>query len=187
MSIQDMVFYIRDRSFDRRIVFTNGCFDLLHPGHLDTIEFAREVATDGGMVVVGVNSDASVSKLKSASRPILDEVARARIVESLKDVDVVVIFNEDEPYALLDELMPHAIVKGGDYSGREYSKSSEYAPVFYAPYNDKYSTTKLISKASVAAIDPSVAITINNQHQQCDKCGSWLFWANSTVSTFTLR
>jgi D-beta-D-heptose 7-phosphate kinase/D-beta-D-heptose 1-phosphate adenosyltransferase len=95
------------------VVFTNGVFDLLHPGHVDVLRLARE---EGERLVVGVNSDASVRRLgKGPERPIRPEVDRAYVLAALESVDVVVIFDEDTPAAVVAALEPDVIVKGGDY------------------------------------------------------------------------
>lgn len=96
------------------VVFTNGVFDLLHPGHVDVLEGARAA---GACLVVGINSDASVRRLaKGPDRPIRAEAERARVVAALAAVDAVVIFDEDTPRALVEALQPDVIVKGGDYA-----------------------------------------------------------------------
>ena len=102
------------RAAGRRIVFTNGVFDLLHPGHLALLEAAR---AEGDALVVGVNSDASVRRLgKSPDRPIVPEAARARMLAGFAAVDCVVLFDEDTPLALIQALSPDVLVKGADYS-----------------------------------------------------------------------
>lgn len=96
-----------------RVVFTNGCFDLLHRGHVD---YLAKAADCGNRLVIGVNSDASVSRLKGPGRPIQDEQSRLRILASLQCVDAVVLFSEDTPYELIKMLQPDVLVKGSDYS-----------------------------------------------------------------------
>ena len=97
----------------RTLVFTNGCFDLLHYGHLDYLEQARAL---GDFLLVGLNSDASVRRLKGSSRPIRDELERASALAALVMVDAVVIFGEDTPLALIEALKPDFLVKGGDWA-----------------------------------------------------------------------
>ncbi len=97
----------------KRIVFTNGCFDLLHPGHLQYLAEARAL---GDILIVGLNSDASVQRLKGAHRPINTEQARALMLAALVVVDAVIVFDEDTPLALIDLIKPDILVKGGDYS-----------------------------------------------------------------------
>lgn len=94
------------------VVFTNGCFDILHLGHLQTLTRARQ---QGSKLVVGLNSDASVSRLKGPSRPVNKESDRALLLSGLRCVDAVVIFSEDTPIPVLEALKPHVHVKGGDY------------------------------------------------------------------------
>lgn len=96
----------------KKVVFTNGCFDILHVGHLRYLEQARE---QGDLLVVGVNSDASVKRLKGPTRPINSELDRAEMLAGLKAVDYTVIFTEDTPMEIIDELKPSIHVKGGDY------------------------------------------------------------------------
>ncbi len=102
---------------DRRmVVFTNGCFDILHVGHLQLLEKAKSF---GDILIVGLNSDRSVRKLKGAMRPILPQRDRARLLAALAMVDYVVIFDEDTPHELLSQIRPHILVKGSDYAYRE--------------------------------------------------------------------
>lgn len=100
------------RAAGKRIVFSNGCFDLLHLGHVDYLEKARQL---GDVLVVGLNTDASVSRFKGPERPLQDEQARARILAALQFVDLVVLFNEDTPLDLISLLLPDILVKGNDY------------------------------------------------------------------------
>jgi len=95
------------------VVFTNGVFDLLHPGHVDVLVQAR---ARGAALVVGVNSDASVKRIKGPSRPICAEADRAYVLAALESVDVVVVFEQDTPLELVRALQPDVIVKGGDYT-----------------------------------------------------------------------
>jgi D-beta-D-heptose 7-phosphate kinase/D-beta-D-heptose 1-phosphate adenosyltransferase len=97
----------------RRIVFTNGCFDLLHIGHIRYLEEAKAL---GDVLVIGVNSDHSVRNLKGLQRPILPEEERAEILSGLGCVDYITIFNESDPYQLISLLQPHVLVKGGDWT-----------------------------------------------------------------------
>lgn len=96
----------------RKIVFTNGCFDLVHQGHIDYLSKARDL---GDMLVVGLNTDASVRRLKGPRRPINDEYSRALLLASMLFVDYVVLFGEDTPYELIKTLQPDILVKGSDY------------------------------------------------------------------------
>lgn len=98
------------------IVFTNGVFDLLHPGHLETLRLA---AAEGDMVVVGVNTDESVHRLKGPGRPILPLNHRMRLLAALEPVDAVIAFDEETPAALIEAVNPHVLMKGGDYVAEE--------------------------------------------------------------------
>ena len=100
----------------RKIVFTNGCFDVLHRGH---IQYLAKAAALGDSLVIGLNTDASVKKLKGPSRPYLDEDTRALILASLGFVTAVVLFDEDTPYDLIKRIQPDVLVKGGDYKTEE--------------------------------------------------------------------
>jgi len=104
------------RPRDRRLVFTNGVFDLLHAGHLASLETARAL---GEQLVVGINTDDSTRRLKGPSRPYQAEGDRARLVAGLRCVDAVTLFDEDTPEALIAALLPDVLVKGADYEGRE--------------------------------------------------------------------
>lgn len=128
-----------------RIVFTNGCFDLMHPGHISTLKTARNCAGPHGAVVVGLNSDESIKRLKGGNRPILDCDARAMMVLSIRFVDYVIAFDEDTPLELIKELRPTIIVKGGDYKISEVV-GNDVAMIVSAAYDDRFSTTKLIQK-----------------------------------------
>ncbi len=95
------------------VVFTNGVFDLLHPGHIDVLDGARR---QGTALIVGLNSDASVRRLKGPTRPVRSTAERALVLAGLESVDAVVVFEEDTPLSLVQRLLPDVIVKGGDYS-----------------------------------------------------------------------
>ena len=97
----------------QKLVFTNGCFDLLHPGHIRLLSEAKKL---GDVLVVGLNSDASVKRLKGDSRPILSEHDRAQVLGGLDAVDFVVLFEEDTPLSLIEAIRPGVLVKGGDYT-----------------------------------------------------------------------
>jgi D-beta-D-heptose 7-phosphate kinase/D-beta-D-heptose 1-phosphate adenosyltransferase len=97
----------------KTLCFTNGCFDLLHPGH---VQYLADARTLGDFLVVGLNSDASVARLKGPGRPLQDEAARAAVLLGLRSVDAVVRFDEDTPLELIRVLQPEVLVKGGDYT-----------------------------------------------------------------------
>ena len=125
-----------------RIIFTNGCFDILHRMHIELLKFCK---SRGDYVVVGLNSDASVKALKGDKRPVNKEEDRKFILESLKYVDEVIIFEEETPFNLVKELRPDEIVKGGDYKVKDIA-GHEFAPVVLFNYNNSYSTTKALEK-----------------------------------------
>jgi D-glycero-beta-D-manno-heptose 1-phosphate adenylyltransferase len=130
------------------IVFTNGAFDLLHPGHVELLEAAR---LEGAALIVGLNSDASVRRLgKGADRPVTPEAARARVLAGLAAVDCVVLFDEDTPLALIQALEPDVLVKGADYS-RENIVGADWVEarggrVVRVPLLAGYSTSALVER-----------------------------------------
>ncbi|GHS86761.1 bifunctional protein HldE [Synergistales bacterium] len=131
---------------DGRVIFTNGCFDVLHAGHIDSLERARAL---GRSLIVGLNSDRSVRTLKGASRPINNEHDRARLLGALRCVDLVVIFDEDTPSELLSELRPHVLVKGGDYDADSLPGRESVDEVVILPLTEGLSTTETIRKISL--------------------------------------
>jgi D-beta-D-heptose 7-phosphate kinase/D-beta-D-heptose 1-phosphate adenosyltransferase len=131
----------------KRIVFTNGCFDLLHVGHVRLLEQARQL---GDVLVVGINSDRSVRRLKGPSRPIVKERDRAQVLAGLASVDYVTVFDEATPHALIAALKPDVLVKGADWAmrevvGRDVLKRSG-GRVVRIPLVKGYSTTSLIER-----------------------------------------
>jgi D-beta-D-heptose 7-phosphate kinase/D-beta-D-heptose 1-phosphate adenosyltransferase len=141
------------RSSAEKVVFTNGCFDLLHIGHITLLEEARR---DGDRLVVAINSDASVKKLKGPGRPVVGEDARARILAALSAVDAVVVFDEPTPLTVVEALRPDVIVKGGDYDESTVVGAKEVRSwggrVKIVPTVEGFSTTNLIAKV----ISPSL-------------------------------
>lgn len=135
----------RERERGKRIVFTNGCFDLLHVGHVKYLQKARNL---GDLLVLGLNSDASIRRLKGPKRPLIGEEERAHLLAALKCIDYVVIFDEDTPLELIGALRPHILVKGGDYApegvvGKELVESYG-GRVEIIPFVDGKSTTNVI-------------------------------------------
>ncbi|HEX9008898.1 MAG TPA: D-glycero-beta-D-manno-heptose 1-phosphate adenylyltransferase [Holophagaceae bacterium] len=127
-----------------RLCFTNGCFDLIHPGHVKYLEDARAL---GDFLVVGLNSDASVARLKGPGRPLQDEAARAAVLLGLRSVDAVVRFDEDTPLELIRALRPDILVKGGDYTpetvvGRE-DVEARGGRVVLIPFLAGHSTSRI--------------------------------------------
>ncbi len=144
----------RLRAEGRRIAFTNGCFDLMHAGHASSLEFARK---QGDVLVVALNTDASVRRLKGPERPIVDEKNRARMMAALECVDYVTWFGEDEPRDLIAELLPDVLVKASDWaayvSGRDIVEAHG-GRVVLAPMVEGLSTTSLVAKIRATAPSP---------------------------------
>lgn len=137
----------REKRNGRRVVFTNGCFDLLHPGHIRGLELAREL---GDALIVGLNSDASVRQLKGPGRPVISEAERAEILAALESVDAVVIFDELTPRELISRLLPDVLVKGGDWPGDQIVGREEVEAaggrVVSVPVVPGYSTSAILRK-----------------------------------------
>jgi D-glycero-beta-D-manno-heptose 1-phosphate adenylyltransferase len=139
--------FAREKRNGRRVVFTNGCFDLLHPGHLETLEKARSL---GDALIVGVNSDRSVREIKGQGRPIMPERERAEVLTALACVDGVVIFDEPTPREIVAALLPDVLVKGGDWAndqiiGREETEAAG-GKVVSIPVVAGYSTSAMVEK-----------------------------------------
>lgn len=136
--------------FVSELVFTNGCFDVLHVGHVRYLKASRAF---GGFQVIGLNSDASVRRLKGPTRPLNREEDRAEVLLGLKSVDAVVLFDEETPYELIKALTPRVLTKGGDYNrstivGADIVESNG-GKVVVIPFEDGYSTTGLVNKIRV--------------------------------------
>lgn len=136
------------RFLEQRIVFTNGCFDLLHLGHVTYLEEASKL---GDVLIVGVNSDDSIRRLKGPARPLQPQEARTRILAALEFVEGVVVFEEDTPLRLIEKIAPDVLVKGGDYTidrvvGADFVRSRG-GEVVILPFVEGYSTTGLIQRA----------------------------------------
>jgi len=135
------------RFLNSKIVFTNGCFDILHRGHIEYLSRARDM---GAVLIIGLNSDASVKRIKGEGRPVQDEMSRALILASLRFVDAVVLFDEDTPYELIKFVQPDVLVKGADYNednivGADIVKANG-GEVVTIPIIEGYSTTKILKK-----------------------------------------
>ncbi len=136
------------KSSGKKIVFTNGCFDILHPGHVDYLSQARDF---GDFMILGLNTDASVKKLnKAANRPINNEKTRAFVLAGLACIDAIVLFDEETPYELIKFLVPDILVKGNDYSIEQIIGNDIVAAgggkVLTIPLLEGFSTTNLIKK-----------------------------------------
>lgn len=133
---------------NKKIVFTNGCFDLLHVGHIRYLQEARKL---GDILVVGVNADASVRRLKGPTRPVQNENDRAEILAALGAVDYTVLFSEDTPLELIQKVKPNILVKGGDWKPEQIVGAdfvmSHGGKVMSLQFVEGRSTTKLIEKA----------------------------------------
>lgn len=131
----------------KRIVFTNGCFDILHRGHVTYLSEARKL---GDLLVVGLNSDASVKRLKGSDRPINNQLDRQYVLSQLRSVDFVEIFDEDTPLKLILKVQPNILVKGGDWKIDQIVGAKEVistgGDVFSLNFVDGYSTTSIIQK-----------------------------------------
>ena len=136
------------RPTNKKIVFTNGCFDILHPGHVDYLSQARDL---GDFLILGLNTDNSVKRLnKAPNRPINNEQTRAMVLAGLSSIDVIVLFDEETPYELIKLIKPDVLVKGDDYMvekivGYDVVKA-QGGEVVTVPFLEGYSTTKLIQK-----------------------------------------
>jgi len=142
------------RSQDKKVVFTNGCFDILHSGHIQYLEQAKAL---GDILVLGLNSDDSVRRIKGAPRPIVSEKDRAFVVAALQCVDLVVIFEQDTPYELIRLLKPDILVKGGDWKPEDIVGADIVqaygGKVLSLPYRLGISTTELFRKIAEAFAD----------------------------------
>jgi len=131
----------------KKVVFTNGCFDLLHPGH---IKYLNDAKVMGDVLIVGLNADASISRLKGNSRPINPLTDRAAMLMGLKSIDAVVAFEEDTPHKLISMLLPDVLVKGGDYAPDDIVGAKEVrdagGEVIVVPFLAGYSSSKLIER-----------------------------------------
>lgn len=141
---------IRQGIKNKKFVFTNGCFDLIHRGH---VAYLNEAKSLGDFLVVGLNSDSSVKKLKKgANRPFNNEKDRAFVLDNIKAVDYVIIFSEDSPYNLIKNIKPDFLVKGGDWKEEDIVGSdvvkANGGKVISLKFIDNYSTTSLINKIS---------------------------------------
>ncbi len=137
----------REKRNGKRVVFTNGCFDLLHPGHIESLETARGL---GDVLIVGINGDESVRTLKGPGRPVIPAEERAEILASLECVDAVLIFDELTPQRVIAALLPDVLVKGGDWPGNQIVGREEVeaagGKVVRAEVVEGYSTSEILKK-----------------------------------------
>lgn len=147
MKYQEAQEYVENHFSGKKIVFTNGCFDILHRGHLKYLNEAKKL---GDILIIGLNSDNSVKRLKGEDRPVNSEGDRQFMLENLKSVDKVFIFEEDTPYDLINAVLPSILVKGGDWAidqivGHDIVTANG-GQVLSLNFEDGYSTTNLIEK-----------------------------------------
>jgi D-beta-D-heptose 7-phosphate kinase/D-beta-D-heptose 1-phosphate adenosyltransferase len=126
------------------VVFTNGVFDLLHPGHLEVIRCARRAAGQRGIVVVGANSDESTRRIKGIRRPIQNQDDRIHLLEAVRDVDLVFMFHEDDPQILISRIRPDVIVRGGDHGMFQTMPDGSSKEVLLTRRDPRWSTTQII-------------------------------------------
>ncbi len=148
VSQDELILYVAERKRNaQRVVFTNGCFDLLHPGHIRCLEQARAL---GDLLVVAINSDWGVRQLKGDRRPVIPQEERAEVLAALAAVDYVVIFDEPTPRDLVARLLPDVLVKGGDWGRDEIVGREEVAAaggrIVSVPVEPGYSTTSILSR-----------------------------------------
>jgi rfaE bifunctional protein nucleotidyltransferase chain/domain len=147
--VEEITRFVNTRKLNgRRIVFTNGCFDILHPGHVDYLTQARDL---GDILILGLNSDDSVKRLnKGPDRPINTQEARAKVLAGLGCIDAIVYFNEDTPLELIKKVQPDFLVKGGDWKVEEIVGYdvvlASGGKVITIPFLDGFSTTGLVNK-----------------------------------------
>ena len=130
-----------------KIVFTNGCFDLVHRGHLEVLANTADL---GDKLIIGLNSDSSIKELKGENRPIIDEMSRVILLASLQFVDAIVFFSEETPYKLIETLVPDILAKGGDYKVTEIAGNEVVlengGEVILVPFIDGFSSTNIVEK-----------------------------------------
>ena len=148
LNIKDLAKIINEwRLNGDKIVFTNGCFDLIHLGHLEILARSADL---GDKLIVGINSDMSIKKIKGNSRPIIEEDSRAKQLAAIEFIDAVILFNEDTPYNLINILKPDVLTKGGDYKKNDIVGNQlinkEQGEVVIIPLTQGYSTTSILEK-----------------------------------------
>jgi D-beta-D-heptose 7-phosphate kinase/D-beta-D-heptose 1-phosphate adenosyltransferase len=135
------------KKIGKKIVFTNGCFDIIHAGH---VEYLQEAAKLGDILIIGLNSDSSVKRLKGKNRPINSQIDRAKVLSGLETVSYIVIFKDDTPYKLIDHIKPDVLVKGGDWKPDEIVGAdivlANDGSVQSLSYKEGHSTSSIINK-----------------------------------------
>lgn len=136
----------------KKVVFTNGVFDILHPGHIYSLS---QAAKEGDILIVGVNADGSVKKLKGDSRPVNNESSRALVLAALQMVDAVILFYEETPLRLIQSILPHVLVKGGDYTIDQIAGAKEViesgGKVVLNPLIENMSTSNIIERMNTGS------------------------------------
>ncbi|MCK9274719.1 MAG: D-glycero-beta-D-manno-heptose 1-phosphate adenylyltransferase [Syntrophales bacterium] len=127
----------------KKIVFTNGCFDILHVGHVTYLQKAKDL---GDVLVIGINSDSSVASIKGPSRPIIPQTERATVISALESADFVILFDEDTPQKLIEYIRPHILVKGGDWAAENIAGKNFAEEVVIIPFVEGASTSKIIER-----------------------------------------
>ena len=152
--------------WERRIVFTNGCFDILHPGH---VKYLLKAKSFGDILIIGLNSDTSVKRLKGERRPIHNQKDRALVLSSLECVDYITLFEEDTPYDLINRIKPDILVKGGDWDVKDIVGAdivlSAGGEVLSLPYYEGHSTTGILEELSKPARKPKKAKTTRHKKE----------------------
>jgi len=148
LSLDDLLISLKEqRETNKKVVFTNGCFDILHRGH---IEYLAQAADLADLMVIGLNTDNSVSRLKGEDRPLQDEISRAVSMAALQYVDYVVLFDEETPLNLIEKIKPDVLVKGSDYKIEDivgYDVLQQYGgEIKTIDFVEGYSTTKIVDK-----------------------------------------
>ena len=129
----------------KKVVFTNGCFDILHRGHVEYLAKAKSL---GDVLIIGLNSDSSIRRIKGASRPVNKQKNRAIVLSALEAVDYIVIFNEDTPYNLIKTIKPDVLAKGGDWKPKDIIGNDIAKKTVSIPFIKGYSTTGLLCRIS---------------------------------------
>ena len=127
----------------RTIAFTNGCFDLMHIGH---VKYLEDASRDNRVLIVGLNSDKSINRIKGPSRPIVIQKSRAAVLAALESVDFVVVFNEDTPYKTIAAIKPDILIKGADWKGKSVVGEDLVKKMEFIKYVQGFSTTNIIEK-----------------------------------------
>ncbi len=155
ISIQDFISLKKDDDLkDKKIVFTNGCFDLLHRGH---VEYLAKASDLGDILVIGLNTDASIRRIKGKNRPITDESSRSLLLAALSFVDFIILFDENTPYSLIQHIQPDILIKGSDYT-----ENTIIGADIVKAKGGKIITIDLVPDYSTSAIEKKIRENVNN-------------------------